>query len=124
MKSNESTEPVRAAAPGNPEFLDAEGVEKHFGIRRSLLFRLLAENRIRGVSIRKTGRLRGKRLFDCSSIRELLRSNIDRCPQSERPSGLNSTKKCNSSGPVSAELKTGNSEKNRIRRTQYYPARA
>jgi hypothetical protein len=82
MNSTELTiAPVEAAIPGNPEFLDAEGVEKHFGLRRSLLFRLLAENKIRGVSIRQTGRLRGKRLFDCSSIRSFLLSNVDRDPE-------------------------------------------
>jgi hypothetical protein len=117
MKSNESTEPVRAATPANPEFLDAEGVEKHFGIRRSLLFRLLAENQIRGVSIRKTGRLRGKRLFDCSSIRALLLSNIDRCPQTEKPANLNPAEKCNSSGTVSAAPQKPKTLQNRICRT-------
>jgi hypothetical protein len=98
MKSNESTEPVRATAPGDPEFLDAEGVEKHFGIRRSLLFRLLTENQIRGVSIRKTGRLRGKRLFDCSSIRKFLLSNVDRGPETARATNLDPGHKGKSSG--------------------------
>jgi|SRR5258708_2931741 hypothetical protein len=77
-----TTTPVRAdSSSACPEFLDADGIEKHFGIRRSLLFRLLAENQIRGVSIRQRGRLRGKRLFDCASIRDFLRSNIDRGPE-------------------------------------------
>jgi hypothetical protein len=82
MSSNELTiESVRAGiVSGDPEFLDAVGVEKHFGIRRSLLFRLLAEKQIRGVSIRQKGRLRGKRLFDCASIRKFLLSNVDREP--------------------------------------------
>jgi hypothetical protein len=82
MSSNELTiESVRAGiVSGDPEFLDAVGVEKLFGIRRSLLFRLLAEKQIRGVSIRQKGRLRGKRLFDCASIRKFLLSNVDREP--------------------------------------------
>jgi len=81
MSSSKSTiESVGAGTPGDPEFLDAVGVEKHFGIRKSLLFRLLAENRIRGVSIRQRGRLRGKRLFDCASIRKFLLANVDREP--------------------------------------------
>jgi hypothetical protein len=80
MKSTELTlEPVNASAAAcSPEFLDAEGVEKCFGIRRAMLWRLLAENRIRGVSIRQQGRLRGKRLFDCASIRAFLLSNVER----------------------------------------------
>ena len=82
MSTKESTiESVRAGIiSGDPEFLDAVGVEKHFGIRRSLLFRLLAEKQIRGVSIRQRGRLRGKRLFDCESIRKFLLANVDREP--------------------------------------------
>jgi hypothetical protein len=83
MKSTELTiEPIMAARPLTPEFLDASGVEEYFGIRRSLLFRLLAENKIRGVSIRQRGRLRGKRLFCVSSIRDLLNANVDRGPDS------------------------------------------
>ena len=69
---------VKASVGCAPEFLDAVGVEKHFGIRRSLAFRLLTEHQIRGVSIRQKGRLRGKRLFDCASIREFLLANVDR----------------------------------------------
>lgn len=93
MNSTElTTEPVRAATPGNPEFLDAEGVEEYFGLRRSLLFRLLQENKIRGVSIRQTGRLRGKRLFDCSSIRRFLLSNVDRDPDRTAMVDLDSEK--------------------------------
>jgi hypothetical protein len=79
MKSTELTlEAVEASAAGSPEFLDAEGVEKHFDIRRAMLWRLLAEDKIRGVSIRKKGCLRGKRLFDCASIRQFLLSNVER----------------------------------------------
>lgn len=83
MSSTKATiEAIQEGAPGLPEFLDAVGVEKHFGIRRSLLFRLLAERQIRGVSIRQKGRLRGKRLFDCESIRAFLQANVDREPTS------------------------------------------
>jgi hypothetical protein len=70
-----------------PEFADAGGVEKLFGIRRSLAFRLLADNEIRGVSIRQRGRIRGKRLFDCASIREFLSRNVDRGPECKPTSG-------------------------------------
>lgn len=71
---------IKESVGCSPEFLDAKGVEIHFGIRRSLLFRLLAENKIRGASIRQRGRLRGKRLFDCESIRKFLLANVDREP--------------------------------------------
>jgi hypothetical protein len=81
ISTDYTTDPVVQALASVPEFLDAEGVEKQFGIRRSLLFRLLAENQIRGISIRQRGRLRGKRLFDCRSIRRFLEENVDRGPE-------------------------------------------
>lgn len=70
-----TTAPI-AAHPGDPEFLDAAGVETRFSIKRALLWRLLAEGRVRGVVIRTPGRIRGKRLFDVSSIRALLQEHV------------------------------------------------
>lgn len=61
-----------------PEFLDAKGVESYFGLKKAILYRLLSENQIRAVSIRKRGHTRGKRLFDVASIRTLLNSNVDK----------------------------------------------
>lgn len=72
-----TTAPVRAGAVVAPEFLDAEGVETCFGLKNSITYRLLAQRKIRGVSIRQPGRSRGKRLFDCASIRVFLNSNVD-----------------------------------------------
>jgi hypothetical protein len=82
MKVRELTiDPVQAAQAGNPEFLDAAGVYQQFCIRRSLLWRLLAERKIRAVSIRQRGSTRGKRLFEADSIRAFLRSNVDIEPE-------------------------------------------
>ena len=72
------TGPIQGVRFSGPEFLDADGVELHFGLKKSLLYRLLTENRVRAVSIRKRGSARGKRLFDCSSIRAFLNSNVDK----------------------------------------------
>ena len=55
-----------------PEFLDCRGLEQRFGIRRSLAYELMKRNSIRGVSLRKRGALRGKRLFDVASVRRYL----------------------------------------------------
>jgi hypothetical protein len=74
-------EPVEAAASGVPEFVDASGAYRFFGIRKALLWRLLAEKQIRGISIRQKGRTRGKRLFDAESIRVFLNSNADIEPE-------------------------------------------
>jgi hypothetical protein len=74
-------EPVQAAASGAPEFVDSSGAYRFFGIRKALLWRLLAEKKIRGVSIRQIGSTRGKRLFDCASIRAFLNSSADVEPE-------------------------------------------
>jgi hypothetical protein len=66
-----------------PSFVDSAGAYQHFGLRKSLLWRLLAERKIRAVSIRQRGRTRGKRLFDAASIRAFLEANIDIEPKSE-----------------------------------------
>jgi Helix-turn-helix domain len=68
-------EPGRFLAP---EFLDVDQVRIYFGIKQSLLYRLLAENKIRAVSIRQRGKTRGRRLFDVASIRAFLNSQVDK----------------------------------------------
>jgi len=56
-----------------PEFVDCKGLERLFGIRRSLAYELVNRNSIRSVSIRRRGAVRGKRLFDVDSVRAFLR---------------------------------------------------
>lgn len=56
-----------------PEFVDCKGLERLFGIRRSLAYELVNRNSIRSVSIRRRGAVRGKRLFDVDSVRQFLR---------------------------------------------------
>lgn len=55
-----------------PEFVDCKGLERLFGIRRSLAYELVNRNSIRSVSIRRRGAVRGKRLFDVDSVRAFL----------------------------------------------------
>ncbi|HEU5238649.1 MAG TPA: hypothetical protein VFU37_16070 [Pyrinomonadaceae bacterium] len=54
-----TTESVHAApayvAGQDPEFLDARGVFARFGIRRSLLYAIKEEGRIRTVALRRKG---------------------------------------------------------------------
>ena len=74
-----SVAPV-TASPANgadPEFLDAAGITARFGLKRSLLYTLLAEGSIRGVSLRRRGQVRGKRLFAVDSVRAFLRSQME-----------------------------------------------
>jgi len=68
---------VRPSQHIEPEFVDCKGLEAGWGIRRSLAYQLLADGKIRGVSLRRRGRLRGKRLFDVASVRQFLHSQMD-----------------------------------------------
>ena len=72
-----TNDPVRATpvnvAGGDPEFLDAVGVGARFSIKRSLLYELDNDGLVEGVSLRRRGRTRGKRLFSVQSIRKFLR---------------------------------------------------
>ena len=74
-----SSEKITAASAGkvDPEFCDADGLKALFGIRRSLAYLLLGEGRIRGVSLRRKGASRGKRLFVVKSVRDFLNAQLN-----------------------------------------------
>ena len=75
MSNNLFYNQVEAAAVGSfePEFADHKGVRLLFGLSRAHAYALAKEGKIRSVSIRKPGALRGKRLFQCASIRAFLK---------------------------------------------------
>jgi hypothetical protein len=60
----------------DPEFVDIPGLQARWGIKRSLAYQLIADGKIRSVSLRRRGRCRGKRLFDVSSVREFLHAQM------------------------------------------------
>ncbi len=64
--------PKSAAVSTLPEFVGYQDARRLFGLSRSYLYRLADERRIRSVAIRKPGTLKGRRLFDCASIRAFL----------------------------------------------------
>jgi hypothetical protein len=66
-----------SAAPVDVEFVDFKGLERGWGIKRSLAYQLLADGAIKGVSLRRRGLSRGKRLFSVDSVREFLRGQMD-----------------------------------------------
>lgn len=68
----EQSIPKSAAVSTLPEFVGHQDARRLFGLSRSYLYRLADERRIRSVSIRKPGALKGRRLFDCASIRAFL----------------------------------------------------
>lgn len=84
---NRLAEPATSALM--PEFLDVDQVRIYFGIKQSLLYRLLAERKIRAASIRQRGKTRGRRLFDVASIRAFLNAQVDVDPDfdSDQKSG-------------------------------------
>jgi hypothetical protein len=58
----------------DPEFLDVKGVERRYSISRSLAYVLEGEGLIESVTLRREGKIRGKRLFSTASIRRYLAS--------------------------------------------------
>jgi hypothetical protein len=61
-----------------PEYLDAAGLEQHFGIAHGLAYDLLKSGAIKAVSLKRNEhQTRAKRLFDCSSVRNFLKSRFD-----------------------------------------------
>ena len=75
--SRETTDAVQASPSNEAEFCDSLGVLHRFGIKRSLLYELHAEGLIRGVSLRRRGAMRGKRLWCVDSIRAYLRAQME-----------------------------------------------
>lgn len=64
--------------PATAEFMNHQSVTAHFGLTRPLAYQLAADGLIKSVSVRKTGKLRGKRLFVADSIRAYLNSLIQK----------------------------------------------
>ncbi len=73
------TKPITIAIVDSslPEYADAKGARRIFDLSRSHLYELNSSGKIRSVSIRRPGALRGRRLFDCESIRTFLNSCAD-----------------------------------------------
>jgi hypothetical protein len=68
--------PLAASAANDAEFCDSPGAFCRFGLRRSMLYALSARGLIKGVSLRKRGAMKGKRLWSCDSIRSYLASQM------------------------------------------------
>jgi hypothetical protein len=67
---------VNTSPTNDAEFCDSPGAFVRFGLRRSLLYNLHAQGLIKGVSLRRRGALRGKRLWSIDSIRSYLASQM------------------------------------------------
>jgi hypothetical protein len=67
---------ARASQNQEAEWCDSPGAKFRYGLGRTYLYQLAADKLITSVSIRKPGQLRGKRLWNCESIRRFLNSQI------------------------------------------------
>jgi hypothetical protein len=73
------TEPIQ---PGDfkgivPEFGRVADVTRHFGIKRGTAYNLLSDGKIRGVLLRVRGQKSGVRLFDMTSVRNFIQSQLN-----------------------------------------------
>src|SRR5207247_218681 len=72
-----STEPPKAGENLEAEFVSLPGPGKRCpisGLSRSMLYQLAALGKIRTISLRREGNLRGKRLIAVESLRQYLRT--------------------------------------------------
>lgn len=69
--------PVQASPAYDAEFCDSPGAKARFGLGRTYLYSLLEQGLIRGVSLRKRGQTKGKRLWNVESIRRFLNSRME-----------------------------------------------
>jgi len=58
-----------------PEFADHKQAYQFFGLNRSHLYLLSDAGLIRSISLRQPGKIKGRRLFDCASIRAYLQAH-------------------------------------------------
>jgi len=71
-----TTETITVANTNNtnalPEFGRWRDVERLFGIKRGTLYNLVAEGKIKSVSMRRKGNIHGCRLFHLASVSQYL----------------------------------------------------
>ena len=76
-----------------PEFCDSKGARHLFSIPRPTLYQWAAEGKIKAVSLRREGSLRGKKLWVVSSIREYLMAHIEPTKDHGKPAAADTSEK-------------------------------
>jgi hypothetical protein len=76
MKNKMTTAPMTESPDNEVEFVDSPGAFRRFSLRRVYLYELERLGLIRGVSLRKTGANKGKKLWSVASIRAYLASQM------------------------------------------------
>jgi hypothetical protein len=74
MELKAPNEPIKAILP---EFGRWKDVERLYGIKRGTLYNLLAEGKVKSVSMRRKGNKNGCRLFYLPGISEYLNSLLN-----------------------------------------------
>jgi len=74
--TDKTTAPVTASPFFDAEFCDSPGAFHRFALKRTYLYQLERLGLIRGVSLRKKGAARGKKLWSIASIRAYLESQM------------------------------------------------
>ena len=77
QETDKTTAPVTVSPASDAEFCDSPGAFARFGLRRSLLYELHHLGLIKGVSLRRRGTARGKRLWCIDSIRAYIASQME-----------------------------------------------
>lgn len=72
-----TTAPITASSAPDAEFCDSLGAKFRFGLGRTYLYQLLEQGLIEGVSLRKRGAVKGKRLWSVDSIRRYLAAQME-----------------------------------------------
>lgn len=82
--SNLTTSPIIVANDHSffePEFAGYKEIRVIFGLSRTHLFRLAKEGKIKSVSLRDVGKVKGRRLYNIASIRALLHESGEEAVQ-------------------------------------------
>lgn len=85
------SEAARGAATQDliPPYADSKGMTRLCGLSRSHLYALAAEGKIVGISLRKTGGTKGRRLWDVRSVLAFLESCAIPAPSSNQQTHSN-----------------------------------
>jgi hypothetical protein len=78
-----SNNPTTAPRIVEPEFLSLALAEKMYCLKRGQLNRLISDRRIKSVSLRERGKIRGRRLIFHDSLRAWIFAHVETPGESE-----------------------------------------
>jgi hypothetical protein len=72
MEHEYTIAPVGVSTGSDAEFCDLQGLQRLYGIKRGMAYQLMRDKKIHGITLRRNGRQRGKRLIEIQSVRKFL----------------------------------------------------